>query len=253
MPRQKKPARSQVLFARLGEMTSPPPPAAGDPEDEVLNLVSVAERVIRTAPDSSRTLRMKKFRAQLLHAWLVSNFQPCRAADIGGGKGLLGHLLIQSGWQVTVIDPVSQPLPEKYKDIRTGQRVKVSAAHAVPRIAQPFEVDMAQGFDLLIGMHAHGCNAKIIDAAALYGCGFVIFPCCVIDEPFFPRLGVHWLECLAAYALERGLEVFPFRLNFKGQNIGLCHVGRNLHPLLWEGHATPPLPSRAGAGGQVGE
>jgi hypothetical protein len=75
-------------------------------------------------------------------------------------------------------------------------------------------------------MHAHGCNAKIIDAAAKYGCGFVLFPCCVIDEPFYPRLGVHWLESLADYALFKKQEIFPFRLNFKGQNIGLCHVGK---------------------------
>jgi hypothetical protein len=75
-------------------------------------------------------------------------------------------------------------------------------------------------------MHAHGCNVKIIDAAAEYGCGFVIFPCCVIDEPFYPPLGVHWLESLAGYAVKSGQVIYPFRLNFKGQNIGLFKMGR---------------------------
>jgi len=225
MPKKKKQPRSAALFSTLERMTSPPGRTA-DPEDDVLDLTSLADQAIRVVPDSSRTLRMKKFRAQLLHAWLENTFQPCRAADIGGGKGLLGHLLKQSGWEVTVIDPVGQPLPDKYKDIRTDQRVKVRPDERVARIEMGFQVEMGADFDLLIGMHAHACNAKIIDAAALYGCGFVLFPCCVIDEPFYPRLGVHWLECLAAYALERGLDLFPFRLNFKGQNIGLCHVGR---------------------------
>ncbi|MCJ7700560.1 MAG: hypothetical protein MUO62_03170, partial [Anaerolineales bacterium] len=77
----------------------------------------------------------------------------------------------------------------------------------------------------LIGMHAHGCNAKIIDAAAVYGCGFMLFPCCIIDEPFYPPLGVHWLESLADYALRQGHHIHPFRLNFKGQNIGFCSLG----------------------------
>jgi hypothetical protein len=85
---------------------------------------------------------------------------------------------------------------------------------------------MAQGFDLLIGMHAHGCNVKILDAAAEYGCGFVIFPCCVIDEPFYPPLGVHWLESLADYAVKKGLPVQTMRINFKGQNIGLYAWGK---------------------------
>jgi hypothetical protein len=37
---------------------------------------------------------------------------------------------------------------------------------------------------------------------------------------------VHWLESLAAYAVKRGLVIYPFRLNFKGQNIGLFSAGR---------------------------
>ena len=69
-------------------------------------------------------------------------------------------------------------------------------------------------------------NAKIIDAAVKYGCGFVLFPCCVIDEPFYPPRGVHWLESLADYAIREGCDIKTVRLNFKGQNIGLYHLGR---------------------------
>ncbi len=217
--------RSARLFHTLEQLSRAPdtPDAedARDAEDAVLDLTSVEERPVRVVADTSRTLRMKKFRAQLFHQWLVSTLEPCRAADIGGGKGLISYLLIQSGWQAVVIDPYDQALPDKYKDIRTGQRVKIPPEASVPRIVSGFQMEQAADFDLLIGMHAHGCNASIIDAAARYGCGFVLFPCCVIDEPFFPRLGVHWLESLADYALKQGLKIQPFRLNFKGQNIGL--------------------------------
>ena len=121
---------------------------------------------------------------------------------------------------------MSQSLPHKYKDIGTGKRVLVPATREVPRIDGVFEPSMAEGFDLLVGMHAHGCNVKILDAAAQFGCGFVIFPCCIVDEPLYPRLGIHWLESLLDYALQKGHVVYPFRLKFKGQNIGLCALGR---------------------------
>jgi len=217
--------RSAKLFQSL-EQVSRAREGLATAEDEILDLTSVEERPVHVVADTSRTLRMKKFRAQLLHQWLVETIEPCRAADIGGGKGLISYLLIRSGWQATVIDPFDQPLPDKYKDIRTGQRIKIPPEATVPRIVSGFEAQQAADFDLLVGMHAHGCNARIIDAAARYGCGFILFPCCVIDEPFFPRLNVHWLESLASYALFKDLDIFPFRLNFKGQNIGLCCLGK---------------------------
>lgn len=169
--------------------------------------------------------KMKKFRFQLFHRWLVERFAPCRVADIAGGKGLLTYLLQKSGWGAVVIDPVNQSLPGKYKDIRTGKRVRIAPTERVRRIDRAFEGNMARHYDMLVGMHAHGCNAQVIDAAAEFGCGFVLFPCCVIDEPFYPPLGVHWLESLVDYAVRKGHAVYPFRLNFKGQNIGLCAVG----------------------------
>ena len=168
--------------------------------------------------------RMKKFRFQLLHQWLVSHFEPCRMADVGGGKGLLAWMLQNSGWQTTVIDPTYQALPEKYKDIALNRRVLIPEDASVPHLTAPFEIKQARDFDLLVGMHAHGCNVKIIHAALEYGGSFVLLPCCIIDEPLIPEPGVHWLECLAQYAISRGLQLRPFRLNFSGQNIGFCSI-----------------------------
>jgi hypothetical protein len=210
MGKHKDRESSRALFAAVQRITAASHPPAP------LNL-SAAEP---TRPKELR--KMKKFRFQLLHRWLTERFPPCRVADIGGGKGLLAYLLQQSGWQATVIDPVPQLLPDKYKDIVTGRQVKIPATARVPRRNLPFTPDMATDFDLLIGLHAHGCNGLVIDTAVRYGCGFVLLPCCVIDEPFTPPPGVDWLESLAAYAVQLGHTVAPFQLNFKGQNIGLC-------------------------------
>ncbi len=203
--------------------------ATADGDEDTGALQSIHQQYILPAPDSQKQPRMKKFRFQLLSQWLAENFQPCKAADVGGGKGLLSFLLAQAGWSMTVIDPVEQPLPTKYKDIAAGRRVRIDQSHSVKHISEKFMPEHAADFDLLIGMHAHGCNAKIIDAAAETGAVFVLFPCCVIDEPFYPRLGVHWLESLADYAVSQGHNLYPFRLNFKGQNIGLVG-GKNFFP-----------------------
>jgi hypothetical protein len=169
---------------------------------------------------SGEPVRMKKFRSQLLHQWLIENFEPCRVADVGGGKGLLTYLLRKSNWEAAVVDPVDQSLPDKYKDISHNKRIKIPPTEKVPRISKAFEPAMAQNYDLLIGMHAHACNVKIIDAAAKFQRSFVLLPCCVIDEPIYISPGIHWLECLVDYAVQKGFTVHPFQLNFSGQNIG---------------------------------
>jgi hypothetical protein len=87
------------------------------------------------------------------------------------------------------------------------------------RITKPFEKEMAKDVDLLIGLHAHGSNMKIIDACAEYGNDFLLLPCCVIDEPIIRQPNVDWLESLYQYARSKGLPVQKETLNFKGQNV----------------------------------
>ena len=188
-------------------------------------VIGLSNTLISNTNVKQELTKMKKFRFQLLHQWIIENFNPCRVADIGGGKGLLTYLLQKSGWEATVIDPVHQPLPNKYKDIVTNKQTRITSAEFVPHIDQEFNLEMAQKFDLLVGMHAHGCNVKIIDAAKKFGRGFILMPCCIIDEPLYPESGVHWLECLAEYAVKKGFVLHTFRLNFRGQNIGLYAEG----------------------------
>lgn len=175
-----------------------------------------------SGPGQRRELpKMKKFRFQLLHQWIQTHVEPGRVADVGGGKGLLAYLLQESGWAATVVDPVYQSLPDKYKDLSSNRQVHLLADQSVPHRNQGFALDMAQEFDLLVALHAHGCNVQLLDAAATSSCAVILLPCCLIHEPLIPAPGVSWIQCVVDYATEKGLHVQPFRLNFKGQNIGI--------------------------------
>lgn len=195
--------------------------------DDVLAASPYLSRVLTAQSGVRRELtKMKRFRFQLLQQWICENVPcPCRVADIGGGKGLLAYLLNQSGFAATTIDPVRQTLPAKYKDLAADRQVRIAETATVPRLDLPFAPDMARDFDLLVALHAHGCNIALIDAAARHGCGFLVLPCCIIDEPLRPPPGTHWLQCVAEYAAGKGFVIEPFRLNFKGQNIGLFARG----------------------------
>jgi hypothetical protein len=190
------------------------------------------------APTAPALPLMGKFRFQLLHQWLVETYQPCRVADIGGGKGLLAYLLQQSGWTASVVDPTPQPLPDKYRDL-SGRRVRIADTELVDHLDCSFAAPLAQQFDLLVGLHAHGCNMQIIESAAASGAGFVLLPCCIIDEPVCPAPGVHWLECLMDEAIARGCAVRPFRLNFSGQNIGFHAYGARTNGVPVARHLLP--------------
>ncbi len=166
-----------------------------------------------------------QFRFQLITEWLTQTYSPMKAADVGGGKGLLAYLLNQQGWSVTVIDPVNQSLPSKYKDIRIDKRMLIPAGSEVKRIDLPFEEEIAHDFDLLIGLHAHGSNMKIINAAAKYKKDFVLFPCCVIGEPIKVQPNINWMDSLEKYAKELGLPVEKVTLNFVRQSTGIFTRG----------------------------
>ena len=208
---------AQTLLPETGELRN----RQGDRFlDDVL--AAIEEIAVPTSNSSSQELtKMKKFRFQLLHEWISTNLEPGRMADVGGGKGLLAYLLQGSGWTTTVIDPIDQALPTKYKDLATNKQTAIAETERVSRINAEFEPSMAQNFDLLVAMHAHGCNIQLIDAAIEYDCDLILLPCCVIHEPILPPPGEQWIQWLVELVIEKGFTVVPFRLNFKGQNIGI--------------------------------
>jgi hypothetical protein len=169
---------------------------------------------------------MKKFRFQLLAEWIGANFPPCAVADVGGGKGLLAYLLQRHGFSCTVIDPVDQALPGKYRDLASGRQAKIPASASVTRLTCDFRAGIAERFDLLVALHAHGVNLQILDAARDYGVSCVVLPCCVIGEPSVPEIGRDWFTWLTDEARKSGLPVEYFYLNFKGQNVGFYIRGK---------------------------
>ena len=174
----------------------------------------MTEHVVRKKPRLN-----KRFRFQLMFEFILSTYAKCRVLDVGGGKGLLAHLLTREGWDCVVVDPFDQLLKHKYKDIRTGLRVKLSEDEimGVERISAVFEKEMAKEVDLLVGLHAHGSNIKIIQAALEYKKDFAVLPCCVIDEPVEKVSGINWLNSLFDYACSLGLKPRKAILNFAGQ------------------------------------
>lgn len=152
--------------------------------------------------------------------WLTLNFEPTKVLDVGGGKGLLSYMLIQKGWEATVVDPaISLPF-HKFKDIESGERVRVSedSFKTIPRITDLFEPYMVEKVDLVIGLHAHGSNIQIIDACRQYDKDFLLMPCCVVDEPLTKESGINWFESLVSYSSSLGFEPKIDYLNFKGKN-----------------------------------
>lgn len=232
MAKRKHKRETEQRFARIARTVAHSASPAEETEDGRRNhhdapltddelSSSSALSTLAFSSDSQELTKMKKFRFQLLHQWIVNRIQPCRVADVAGGKGLLAYLLQESGWSATVIDPIEQGLPSKYKDLESGRQVRVQENERVPRLNGEFEAGMVEDFDLLVAMHAHGCNIQLIDAAAELGREVILLPCCVIHEPLLPPPGVHWIQWLAEYVISKGFVVEPFRLNFKGQNIGI--------------------------------
>jgi len=132
----------------------------------------------------------------------------------------LAYLLNLNGWNCEVIDPARPSPITKYKNIETGKRVLVSKVEAnnIPRRIRHFEAEMTKDYDLLIGLHAHGCNLKIIDGCKKYNKKFVLLPCCVVHEPLEVFPNINWFDSLVEYSKNQGFEVETSEINFKGQN-----------------------------------
>jgi hypothetical protein len=201
----------------------PPPPS---PEE--LGLVRPGGPGGRRSGDDLP--KMKKFRFQLLAGWITERFPPCTVADVGGGKGLLTLLLCQAGFRAEVVDPVSQPLPARYRDLRSGRRVRLGDGTAVPRRPVAFGPELGARYDLLVALHAHGANLAVLETAAAAGSSCVVLPCCVVDEPAAPGPGENWFMWLAAHARDLGLDPEFFALNFRGQHLGFMVRGRRPAP-----------------------
>ncbi|MFZ5392270.1 MAG: hypothetical protein ACOZAR_03715 [Patescibacteria group bacterium] len=175
----------------------------------------MSQNTVRKKPRLNR-----KFRFQLLKDWIVTHFEKCRVADVGGGKGLLAYLLLMEGWETTVIEPNTTKNLVKYREVQSKKRIKLQDNDwsKLDRIESTLFPEIADNFDLLVGLHAHGVNMEIIRICAERKRDFVLLPCCVIDEPIIKKPNVDWFGSLVDYARNLGLDPKVGQLNFKGKN-----------------------------------
>ena len=79
-----------------------------------------------TRPSGGLLPRLKRFRFELLADYVAARFDPCRVADVGGGKGLLAWLLQERGFRASVIDPVAPQFTKPWYTSVSTPTIKVT-------------------------------------------------------------------------------------------------------------------------------
>lgn len=165
----------------------------------------------------------KKFRFHVLYNFIKRNYNPCRVLDVGGGKGILSFLLNQSGFESIVVDPVHQLLPDKFRkslDKSDGRYLlRNGGKDSVERITDIFRPEMVKGFDLIVGLHAHGCMYHTIEQSAIHDKNFILVPCCIVDEPIEKPYGVNWDAYVSRLAKESIPDSKETKLNIMGNSL----------------------------------
>lgn len=169
--------------------------------------------------------RPKKFRFHITAKFIADNFERCRVLDVGGGKGVLSFLLNQYGFESIVVDPTYQELPNK---LRKDAYDKKEGRHLLTREQQKsifhindiFRPEMVQDFDLIVGLHAHGCMYHTLEQCAILDKSFALLPCCVVDEPIEKPVGINWKDYVSSLATDiHGNNAEKTNLDFVGNNL----------------------------------
>jgi hypothetical protein len=141
----------------------------------------------------------------------VSMRADLRVADVAAGRGYLSFALREHGFRRIV---PFEPFPR-----RCGQVYRLNIQ------VREFNSKLAEGFDLLVGMHPDGATDCILDGAAKFGAMAIISPCCIR-----PNAWVYWGDKLShkdwqahlkKEAMRRGLELQEDRLPMTGANVVL--------------------------------
>src|SRR3989344_7074254 len=123
-------------------------------------------------------------------------------ADIAGGQGMLTRMLCKKNYEAEVVDP-------------RGYTLK-----GVPSRAEEFKLDMADYYDLIIGLHPDEATRAVVESAKVTPT--LIIPCC----NFWDRTKTLGRDALIAdierYYDKNNIEYEKVVLDFKGpMNIGL--------------------------------
>jgi hypothetical protein len=133
--------------------------------------------------------------------------------------------LKQYGFDSIVVDPAYQELPNKLRkdayDKKQGRfLLSEEERKSIEHINDVFKPEMVKDFDLIVGLHAHGCMYHTIEQCASLDKKFVLLPCCVVDEPIEKPHGINWKDFIAGLAKDIHKD--------KTQVTNLDFVGNNL-------------------------
>lgn len=135
-----------------------------------------------------------------------------RIADVAAGKGHLSLALRERGFTKIV---AFEPKP----------RGALSAVAGLPLRAQPFLMDHAKGFDVLVGCHPDEATEEIICGAGRHGVRMFLLPCCIK-----PTRSVMWTKHNQKGWIEHLLKLAHMH-GLRPERKALPIVGRNI--LLW--------------------
>ena len=139
-------------------------------------------------------------RASIFAKFMSRNFQPCRVADIAGGRGGLSKELKKHHFISVVIDPCR------------GQEKNTV------KIFQKVENVSLKNFDLLVGMHPDEATEYIIKEGLRLGKAFAVVPCCSHAKDGLKKSFTQWIKYL------KSLEPFKDEIRITVLKMG----GKNL-------------------------
>ncbi len=145
----------------------------------------------------------KRFEA--LSEFIGQNYQGKvkRIADVAGGQGMLARILKKRyNFEVTVIDPRGYVL------------------RGVENIAKEYDSQMADYYDLIVGLHPDQALVEIVKSALVRP--VIVIPCCNFwsDEEVLGRDAL--LEEIKGFLEDAKIEYQEITFDFRGpKNIGL--------------------------------
>ena len=188
-------------------------------------------------------------RKELYEAWEVARrvrrlFRGGRILDIGGGHGLLAHVMLlldDTSPGARVIDPAVPPSAAKLHEALTAAWPRL--ADRVVFVDDSLESASLDAGDVIVSIHACGAlTDRVLDRAASAGARVAVLPCChdLDAGDAGPLSG--WLDGATAIDVMRAV-----RLQRRGYRVWTQAIPAEITPKnrLLLGAPLPPLPGRA--------
>lgn len=150
-----------------------------------------------------------KRRFNVLADFLAEHIPPeAKIADVAAGKGHLSLALKERGFSNLV---AWEPNPRRFGQIR-----------GVPLRVQPFTMDEAKAFDVIVGMHPDGATEEIVCGTARHEKRMFLVPCCAITSRtvmWTVNNWKGWIDHLLRLCHRNGLNPKRKALPMSGRNV----------------------------------